>query len=170
MHAEAACVHVLSQIKHSGPLFHPSALFIGNSLLYKSRDVMVVPHSTLLRDQDALLTLQLIKFCQKILFGHYCGNCIKWQLTWCRTARHIKSHGYPCIPRIRQQANVSGLKVIRQQVCLLCVSVFVGLENYWHFLPHYSVLTVTDVIWRHPIVFCSRPSLCSDALYSMRRQ
>ena len=93
---------------------------------------------------------------------------IEWHRTCYRTACHIKSHVYCCIPRIRRQANDAGHNVIRQQVCLLRVPVFVGLEKCWNCLPPCSDLTVTDVVWLHPLVMTGIASLCSHADNSMR--
>ena len=100
---------------------------------------------------------------------YYFDKCIKWHRTWYPTARHVKSHGYVIIPGNWPQTNVSGHNVTRQQVCLLCVNVIVGLEGCWNCLPRCSVLPVTDVVWLHILVIMGiRTSLCSHAYYSMR--
>ena len=95
---------------------------------------------------------------------------IQRHLTMNCTAPHIKSQWYVASPGIRTQADVSGLSAFRQIIMLLRVPVPIAPVACWNILPIGSVMTVTDVVWHHPLLICCAwPSLCDDALYSMSR-
>ena len=73
-------------------------------------------------------------------------ECVQWHLTMYCTSRHIKSHGNVSYPRVRPQAHVAGLNVVRQNICYFRVTVGIAIVECWNVDPSGSVLTVTDEI------------------------